>query len=81
MCTCGGDIRIDRRLQRLQGGESLLFTQLVVELHRQTPAIQVAGKIQKMNFQVRAPITGNGGTHANIAHTRPGLAVDFDAGR
>ena len=43
--TGGGNIRIDRRLQRLQGGETLLFTQLVVENHRQTPVIQIAGKI------------------------------------
>lgn len=81
MCTCGGDIRIDRRLQRLQGGKSLLFTQLVVELHRQAPAVKVAGIIQQMNLQMRAPITGNGGTHADIADTRPGLAVDLDAGQ
>lgn len=57
MGTCGGDIRIDRRLQRLQGGESLLFTQLVVEFHRQTPTIEIAGKIQKMYFQVGFAIT------------------------
>jgi hypothetical protein len=56
-CTGGGDIRIDRRLQRLQGGETLLFTQLVVENHRQTPVIQITGKIQKMNFQVGFAIT------------------------
>ncbi len=45
MGTGGGDIRIDRRLKRLQRGKTLLFTQLVVENHRQTPVIQVAGKI------------------------------------
>ncbi|MNR49949.1 hypothetical protein D3C85_1694000 [compost metagenome] len=57
MGTGGGDIRIDRRLQRLQGGETLLITQLVVEFHRQTPAIEIAGKIQKMYFQVGFAIT------------------------
>ncbi|MNL83328.1 hypothetical protein D3C87_2109440 [compost metagenome] len=57
MGTGGGDIRIDRRLQRLQGGETLLITQLVVERHRQTPAIQITGKIQKVYFQVGTAIT------------------------
>mgnify|MGYP001603742889 CR=1 FL=1 len=57
MGTGGGDIRIDRRLQRLQRGETLLITQLLVESHRQTPAIEITGKIQNMYFQVGTAIT------------------------
>lgn len=67
----GGDIRIDRRLQRLKGGETLLITQLVVEYHRQTPAIEVTGKVQQMYFQVGTAITCNGWPHAYVGDSRP----------
>ncbi len=77
MGTCGGDIRIDRRLERLQGGEALLFAQLVVEFHRQAPAIQITGEIQQMHFQVGAAVTGNGRAHADVGDTWPHLAVDL----
>src|SRR5690606_20365531 len=56
----GGDVRVDRRLQRLQGGETLLITQLVVEFHRQTLAIEIASVFQQMHFQVRAAIARHG---------------------
>ena len=77
--TGGGDIRIDRRLKRLQRGETLLFTQLLVENHRHTPVIQITGKIQKVNFQVGLAITCNRGPNAYIGDSRPRLAVDVDA--
>ena len=75
MGTCGGDIRIDRRLERLQRGEALLVAQLVVELHRKAPAIQITGKIQQMHFQVSAAVAGNGRPHADIGDTGPHLAI------
>ncbi|KID12006.1 hypothetical protein P279_30870, partial [Rhodobacteraceae bacterium PD-2] len=60
-------------------GETLLFTQLLVENHRQTPVIQITGKIQKVNFQVGLAITCNRGPDTYIGDSRPRLAVDIDA--
>ena len=79
MGTGGGDVRIDRRLERLQGGESLLIAQLVVENHGQTPVIEITGKIQQVHFQVGTAIPRNRRPHADIGDTRPRLAVDLDA--
>lgn len=79
MGTGGGDVRIDRRLERLQRGKTLLITQFVVESHRKTPAIKVAGKIQKVHLKVGAAVTGDGRTHANVGDARPGLAIDLRA--
>lgn len=69
--TGGGDIRIDRRLKRLKRGETLLITQLVVKHHGQAPAVKIAGKIQKMHFEVRTAITCNSWTHTNVRNAWP----------
>jgi hypothetical protein len=49
-----------------------------VENHRQTPVIQITGKIQKVNFQVGLAITCNRGSDAYIGDSRPRLAVNVD---
>src|ERR1700712_4093836 len=79
MGTGGSDVRIYRRLKCLKGGKALLITQLLVEYHRQTPAIDIAGKIQKVNLQVGASIARHAGTHANVGDARPYLAVNLRA--
>src|SRR6195952_5619040 len=79
MGTGGSDVRIYRRLKCLKGGEALLFTQLLVEYHRQTPAIDIAGKIQKVNLKVRASIARHGRSYANVGDAGPHLVVDFGA--
>ena len=51
----------------------------MVESHRETPAIQIAGKIQKVHFQMGAAVTGNAGAHADIGDARLNHAIDFTA--
>ena len=51
----------------------------MVESHRETPAIQIAGKIQKMHFQMGAAVTGNAGAHADIGDARLNHTIDFAA--
>src|SRR5690606_12033133 len=64
----GGDIGVDRRSQRLQGGETLLVAQLVVKLHRQSLAVEVASEIQQMHFQVRAAVARHRRALADVGH-------------
>ncbi|RMT42985.1 hypothetical protein ALP46_05429 [Pseudomonas amygdali pv. myricae] len=57
----------------------MLITQLVVESHRQTPVVKVAGKIQKVHLKVGTAITRYRRAHTDVGDPRPGFAIDFRA--
>ena len=73
--TGGDNIGSNGCLECLKRGETLLITQLVVERHRQTPAIQITGKIQQVHLEMGATVTGHRRPYTYIGDAGPGPAI------